>query len=112
MLDSNGEHARLIEALLTLAGSQSELSGHEPVDLAATVVAILIDLQPEIDRLGIRVDTATMPARLEGDPLLVKRLVANLLTNAVRHNIADGRVEVATGMKEGRAVLSVTNTDS
>ena len=52
----------------------------------------------------------TEPATLDGDPLLVERLVANLLTNAVRHNIAGGRVEVVTGMKDGRAVLSVTNT--
>jgi signal transduction histidine kinase len=26
--------------------------------------------------------------------------VANLLTNAVRHNVADGRVEVVTGAPE------------
>jgi signal transduction histidine kinase len=52
----------------------------------------------------------TEPASLDGDPLLVERLVANLLTNAVPHNIADGRVEVGTGVKEGKAVLSVTST--
>jgi signal transduction histidine kinase len=50
------------------------------------------------------------PATLDGDSLLVERLVANLLTNAVRHNVAGGRVEVTTGVKDGRAVLSVTNT--
>ena len=42
--------------------------------------------------------------------MLVERLVANLLTNAVRHNIAGGRVEVRAGVQDGRAVLSVTNT--
>ena len=52
----------------------------------------------------------TAPAPLEGDPLLVERLVVNLLTNAIHHNLVDGRVEVVTGVKEGRAVLSVTNT--
>jgi signal transduction histidine kinase len=40
----------------------------------------------------------------------VERLVANLLTNAVRHNMAGGRVAVRTGVKDGKAVLSVTNT--
>ncbi len=110
VLASNDEHARLIEALLTLASSQSEPNGHEPVDLAATVAATLTDLEPEIDRLGIHIDTTTTPAPLGGDPLLVQRLVANLLTNAVRHNIVDGRVGVVTGVKDGRAFLSVTNT--
>ena len=110
MLASSDEQARLIEALLTLASSESGLNEHEPVDLAATVAATLVDLQPEIDRLGIQIDEVTTPAPLEGDPLLVERLVANLLTNAVRHNVVDGRVEIVTEVNGGKAVLSVTNT--
>jgi signal transduction histidine kinase len=109
VLASSDEQARLIEALLTLASSESGLNGHEPVDLATAVAAALTGLAPEIGRLGIHVDQVTEPAPLDGDPLLIERLVANLLTNAVRHNIADGRVEVRTGVKEGKAVLSVTN---
>jgi signal transduction histidine kinase len=110
VLASSDEQARLIEALLTLASTEGGLDGHEPVDLAGTVTATLVDHQPEIHRLGIHIDEATTPALLEGDPLLVERLVANLLANAVRHNIVDGRVEVVSGVKEGKAVLSVTNT--
>jgi signal transduction histidine kinase len=53
---------------------------------------------------------ARTPAPLDGDPLLIERLVANLLTNAIRHNVPGGRAEVVTGVKDGRAVLSVTNT--
>ena len=36
--------------------------------------------------------------------------MANLIDNAVRHNVAGGRVEVATGTRRGRAVLSVANS--
>jgi signal transduction histidine kinase len=110
VLASSDEQARVIEALLTLASSESGLNGHERVDLTATVIATLFDLQPETDRLGIRIHAATTPTALGGDPLLVERLVANLLTNAVHHNIAGGRVEVVTRVKEGEVVLSVTNT--
>jgi signal transduction histidine kinase len=110
VLASSDEQARLIEALLTLASSESGLNSHQPVDLATAVAVTLSDLQPEIDRLRIHIDEATEPALIDGDPLLIERLAANLLTNAVRHNIADGRVEVLTGMKNGKAVLSVTNT--
>jgi signal transduction histidine kinase len=110
VLASSDEQARLIEALLTLASTETGLGAAEPVDLAATVTATLIDLRPEIDRLGIQIDEATAPATVEGDPLLVQRLVANLLTNAVRHNVVDGRIEVVTVVKEDEAVLSVTNT--
>jgi signal transduction histidine kinase len=110
VLASSDEQARLIEALLTLASSESGLNGHEPVDLATTVSATLTDLQPEIGRLAIHVGEVTEPATLDGDSLLVERLVANLLNNAVRHNVAGGSVEVRTGVKDGRAVLWVTNT--
>jgi|SRR5579872_396197 len=110
VLASSDEQARLIEALLTLASSESGLTTNEPVDLAAVAAAALVDLAPEIDRLGVQVDAATAPAPLVGDPLLVERLVANLVSNAVRHNTAGGRVEVVTRVQEGRAVLSVANT--
>jgi signal transduction histidine kinase len=41
---------------------------------------------------------------------LVERLVANLVDNALRHNVPDGRIAVATNTEAGHAVLSVTNT--
>ena len=86
VLASSDEQARLIEALLTLASSESGLNDNEPVDLAPAVSATLADLRPDADRLGIHLDELTEPAPLDGDPLLIERLVANLLTNAVRHN--------------------------
>jgi signal transduction histidine kinase len=110
VLASTDEQAGLIEALLTLASSESGLTEHEPTDLAAAVSATLADLRPEIGRLGIAITSATTPAPLEGDPLLVERLVANLLGNAIRHNVSGGHVQVATRVQRGRAVLSVTNT--
>jgi signal transduction histidine kinase len=110
VLASSDEQAHLIEALLTLATSESGLDGHEPVDLAPAVTASLAALAPETGRLGIRIDELTESAPVDGDPLLVERLVANLLTNAVRHNVPGGRVEVRTGVQDGEAVLSVTNT--
>jgi signal transduction histidine kinase len=110
VLASTDEQARLIEALLTLASGESGLNVHEPVDLATTVAAALVNLQPEVDGLGIHVVEVSTPALLDGDPLLVERLVANLITNAARHNVIDGRVDVVTGVEEGQAVLTVTNT--
>jgi signal transduction histidine kinase len=50
------------------------------------------------------------PARTTGDPDLVERLAANLVSNAIRHNIVGGRIEIATGTESGRAALLVANT--
>jgi signal transduction histidine kinase len=110
VLASNDEQAHLIDALLTLARSEGGLSEREPVDLAPMVEETLAGLQSEITRLEIHVDEAAAPALLDGDSLLVERLVVNLLTNAVRHNVAAGDMKVMTGVTEDRAFLSVTNT--
>ena len=42
--------------------------------------------------------------------MLTGRLVANLIDNAVRHNIAGGHVQISTATRDGRAVLTVVNT--
>ncbi len=110
VLAYSDEQTRLIEALLTLAGSESGVNGYEALNLSTIVTSVLERVQPEADRLGIHVANDATPASLEGDPLLIERLVANLLNNAVRHNVLDGRIRVATRMVEGHAVLSVTNT--
>ncbi|MFD1047780.1 sensor histidine kinase, partial [Kibdelosporangium lantanae] len=43
-------------------------------------------------------------------PRLAERLVANLIDNALRHNVADGTVEIGTGVVDGSPELSVGNT--
>ena len=110
VLASNAEQESLIDALLTLATSESGPSRREPVDLKAVADAVLLTPRPEISRLGLHVEAITHPAILHGDPLLAERLVANLVDNAVRHNIPGGSVQVTTGASRGRAVLSVANT--
>lgn len=110
VLASNDHHARLIDALLTLASSQTGLDRRESVDLAASVGAAVADLQPEIEARGIEIHEHAAAAPIEGDPVLVQRLVANLLVNAVRYNRVGGRIEIATASRDGVALLTITNT--
>jgi signal transduction histidine kinase len=110
VLASNSEQEDLIEALLTLASSEGGLAHREPVDLAAVTDAVLRARRPEIDRLDLHTEAATRPATLHGDPVLVERLVANLVDNAIHHNIAGGRIALTTATGNDRAVLSVTST--
>ena len=110
LLASNAEQERLIEALLTLASSEVGPGEREPLDLAAITNAALAVPRPAISRLGLHVQTAIQPAILDGDPLLVQQLVANLIDNAVQHNIPAGDIQVATGTSGGHAVFSVTNS--
>ena len=110
LLASNAEQERLIEAMLTLASSEAGSGEREPLDLAAITSEALAAARPAISRLGLNVHADIQPAILDGDPLLVQQLAANLIDNAVRHNIPGGDVQVATGTSHAGAVLSVTNS--
>ena len=110
LLASNAEQERLIEAMLTLATSEAGPGEPESLDLAAITSETLAAARPAISRLGLHVHADIQPASLDGDPLLVQQLAANLIDNAVRHNIPGGDVQVATGTSHAGAVLSVTSS--
>jgi signal transduction histidine kinase len=97
---------RLIEALLDLVRSGRGLTRQEPVDIAAIAGEAL----RAYDLRGLENVVALERARTSGDPNLLERLAANLVSNAIQHNIVGGRIEVATRAESGRAVLSVANT--
>ncbi|HEY7222479.1 MAG TPA: ATP-binding protein [Micromonosporaceae bacterium] len=96
----------LIDSLLTLASSEQAIERWEPLDLAAITAEVTLSRQDDAARRGIQLTTALTDATASGDPRLVESLVANLVDNAIRHNIPGGRVDVATS---GTAV-TVHNT--
>jgi signal transduction histidine kinase len=106
VLDACLQQERLLEACLTLARSRCGVTRHDRIDLAA----ITHEALRAHDRSGLQSVVALEPARICGDPALVERLAANLVSNAIRHNHCGGRIEVATRARSGRAVLSVANT--
>ncbi len=112
VLASNAEQERLIEALLTLASSQGSIDHREPVELPVVASGLLSAPRPEIDSLGLLVEATLQTATIDGNPLLIERLTANLIDNAVRYNVAVGRLEISSGTQACRAVLSVANSGS
>lgn len=97
---------RLLDALLTLSRSEHGQLRCEPVNLTATAAALL----SAHDHHDLRCTTALEPAQTSGDPQLIERLVANLIDNAVAHNIPGGRVDLATHTAAGRATFTIANT--
>jgi len=109
VLASEEQLERLIEALLSLASSERALDRREPVDLATVTGEVIADRQPEIERRGLQLNATLDAARAEGNTQLLERLVANLLDNAIRHNIVGGRADVMTATTARGVVLSVAN---
>ena len=104
------QQERLIEALLTLASSERGVEQWEPFDLGQLAGKVIGDRRREAEHQGVRVRTALAAAPATGDPSLAESLVANLVDNAIRHNVPGGRVEVSTTMTDGRAIIRVGNT--
>jgi signal transduction histidine kinase len=101
------DHAEhLIGALLILARNEGGLAVRDEVDLA-TVTEDVLDTASRRDR---RVHATLEPALVLGDPVLVERLVANLVDNAARYNTAGGDIWVSTRTIAGSSQLIVANT--
>jgi signal transduction histidine kinase len=110
VLASGTQQQHLIDALITLARGQAGLDSREPFDLAGLARKVLADRQPEVQRRNLKLHTTLGPAPTAGSPQLAEQLTANLIDNALRHNVPAGQVEVATGTQGSRAVLVVANT--
>jgi signal transduction histidine kinase len=110
VLATGEQQEQLIEALLILARGQRGIDRRMPLDLAVITNEVLTARGAETGRRGLRIDAALSNAPLSGDPPLVERLVANLVDNALRHNVAQGRVEVLTGTWARLPTVRVTNT--
>ena len=119
VLVAGGQQERLIEALLTLARSQRGLDRLERVDLVAITGDVLRSRETEVADRHLQVsctvaDGAMAPAgptaAVLGDARLAERLVANLVDNAVRHNVPGGWVSLRVGTEHGQAVLTAANS--
>jgi signal transduction histidine kinase len=100
----------LIEALLTLARSDRGRGPRELLDMAVLAEDALEAAAPAMAARPVTVETALEPGPTPGDPVLIGRLVTNLVDNAVRHNVAGGWIHVVTGTRDGMAFLDVANS--
>jgi len=101
------DHAeRLIGALLILAHNERGLTVHDEIDLASVAEDVLDNAGPLDGPIHATLD----PAFISGNPVLIERLVANLVDNAVRYNAAAGDIWVSTCTVAGQSHLTVANT--
>jgi signal transduction histidine kinase len=110
LLAISKNQGRLLESLLLLSTSERGLAHSELVDLAQLAQQVVSTFRPAAGRVELLLDAAIEPAFLRGDPVLVERLVANLLDNATYYNVPGGRVEIRAGTRERRAFISIANT--
>jgi signal transduction histidine kinase len=99
-----------VEALLTLAISEVGPTAQDAIDLATAAQDALDATQAAIDQHQITVDATLEPALAHGDRVLLQRMIANLVDNAVRHNSSGGRIGIRTIQQADSAIFEITNT--
>ncbi|WP_067469092.1 sensor histidine kinase [Actinomadura macra] len=110
LLVVNGRHERLIDGLLTLAGTENAIVDASPLDLADVARHVLDQATPEAREREVDTGRRLGRAPTSGDPVLVERLVQNLVENAIRHNRDGGELTVRTRDLGGWAEIVVSNT--
>jgi signal transduction histidine kinase len=107
LLMTNERSERLIEGLLVLARSDRGLQSRLPVrldEITETVLNGSIGMAGEHD---VTIERIIRPRTVAGDPVLLERLVTNLVHNAIRYNKPGGSLSVEVG---DSPALRVVNT--
>lgn len=112
--ESADRAAHLINQLLALARAESsfeKLYVVEPVSLGGLVNEVALELYPYAQQKGIDLgaegDCGAMC--VEGNPVLLRELVKNLVDNAIKYTPPQGRVTVRSCF-DGQAVLEVEDS--
>src|SRR5262249_13253899 len=101
----------LTEALLLLSRADQRSFTREHVDLSLIAEEATETLLPLPAKRGLSAETSGDMSPTIGSPALLLQLSANLVHNAIVHNLREhGTVWVTTGVQPKRAVLTVENT--
>ena len=112
LLRTNEHNEQLIEGMLTLAESDRGLQGKIPIRLDTLAGRVIDQHEEQAARHQLTLRRALAAATITGDPVLLERLIVNLIENAIKYNEPGGWVEI--GVSRGpdglRGTLAVRNT--
>jgi signal transduction histidine kinase len=109
LLEVNARQERLIDSLLMLARSAQTVDP-VPVDLAEVARRVVDSARPEARDAAVDISVHLAATPTLGDPVLLERLIQNLMQNAVRYNAPGGWIRLTCHCVDDRAVLTVANT--
>lgn len=112
-LDESDRMARIVNNLMTISrldggGERMEMV---PIELASVLKTTLdhMSLLADEKRISMTCE-AELPVCVNGDPMRLKQVIVNLVDNAIKYTLEDGRILVRLEAQDGQAVLAVKDT--
>jgi two-component system OmpR family sensor kinase/two-component system sensor histidine kinase BaeS len=111
ILEQNQQLTRLVEDLRTLAladAGQLELE-RVPTDLTRLIPRVVDRFSPQADRQEIRLEVA-IPKNcpdVSVDPGRIEQILANLISNSLRHTPAQGKINIGVECVKGSIEIRV-----
>jgi signal transduction histidine kinase len=104
MQDAAGRMRRLINDLLSYSRVSSKNRPFVPVDLDKVLGEVLSDLQVRLDETGAEI-IAEKLGTIDADPTLMRQLIQNLLSNALKFRKVDVKPVIHVAAKPGEAIF-------
>jgi signal transduction histidine kinase len=94
--DVSNELTAIIDDLFLISRADSgEIKPHfAEIDLAIIVAESIRQLKSIADQKGVQITFEQSESVISGDEMLVRRLVRNLLDNAIKYNLENGRIRI------------------
>lgn len=102
---------KMIADMLFLAQTENDLASLtlRNVDLGAQISALFDYFEAWAEDRGVSFKLEGTARMVAGDPLMLRRALGNLLSNAIRYTPRAGVVSVTLSSKEGRTVVRIEN---
>jgi len=112
LLDETHLLARLVDDLRVLSLSEAGELRLEKEDMEAQLLLedAIAPYLPGSKRAGVEIRISADPGSITADPFRLREVLANLITNAIRHTPAGGAVDVKAGKTATGWLISVRDT--
>jgi signal transduction histidine kinase len=103
------ELSRMVQALLLLAEIDERRFALQPsrIELSPWIEQHVEAYAPSFEEVGIALAAKSEPIEIVGDRVLLDRIVANLLDNALSHAPAGTSVEIVAARRDGGVAITV-----
>ncbi|MFL9878458.1 ATP-binding protein [Herbaspirillum rhizosphaerae] len=101
----------LVHQLLTLARQEPGVQAHVPVDLAALLRSVVLDLSPLAEHKNVDLGiTEEAVGSVSGNADALRILFSNLLSNAVQYSPSGGTVDVGMQVQGDKLMVTIQDT--